>query len=126
MSVVNHQCQNDQSCCLVCSSPYDAQIHVPRMLPGCMHTFCESCLKQHEIEQKTNYIKTCLQGLVKDSLEVTFECPLCSHAVVCEDKHTRNLASVDFNKVLAFSIVRQFERNETALANAITSKYAPS
>ena len=48
--------------CPVCGGPYKE----PRKLPGCVHSFCETC------------ILTYVLNLKKDGkLELTFECPVC-------------------------------------------------
>ena len=59
--------ESDFFSCAVCRNRYDSESKVPRILPGCGHTFCQSCI-DGIIAKATS----------EDELEFTcpFSCPL--------------------------------------------------
>ena len=49
-----------------------------------------------------------IAGGITSPLLITFNCPICENVVNSTDEATFSKGSVDFNQIVAFSIVDQF------------------
>ena len=58
---------------------------------------------------KADYVRECMiAGGVTSPLLITFNCPMCENVVNSTDEATFSQGSVDFNKIVAFSLVDRF------------------
>ena len=65
-----------ESCCPTCQNSYDLELRLPKLLPGCCHTFCLFCLSQSEQSQIDEMVAYHQNGM-QVPIELNFECPLC-------------------------------------------------